>query len=78
MSIASIGIGASALAGVERAQAMATSAASDLAQGLASPGGPDLVGDLVTLSTAQVQESAAVQVERAAQQQTRALLSAVI
>ena len=73
-----IGVGASALAGVQMAEKMASTAASDLARGVASPGGPDIAGDLVTLSTARAQQAVSMQVERVAEQRTKALLSMVV
>jgi len=63
-----------ALAGMQKAENMAAGAASDLAQGASGSSGPDVPGDMVTLSMASVQMAASVQVERTAEQMQKTLL----
>jgi len=63
-----------ALQGMQNAENLATRAASDLAQGAAGPNAPDVPGDMVTLSMAQVQLAASVQVARVSNQMQKTLL----
>ncbi len=72
--IVGVGAIASALKGMQSAQAQAAGAASDLAQGVSRPSGPDVPGDMVTLSMAQVQMAASVQVARASNEMQKTLL----
>ncbi len=68
-----------ALGGMQRAQSLADAAGADLARGGGAAtdgaaGAPDVAGDMVTLSMAQVQMAASVQVERTAVQMQKTLL----
>jgi hypothetical protein len=64
---------ASALTGMQNAEAQASGAASSLA-GAGGASEPDVPGDMVTLSMAQVQMAAAVQVARVSNQMQKTLL----
>jgi len=64
----------SALAGIQAATATASGAASDLVRGAASSSGPDVGGDMVTLSMASIQMAASVQVARIANEMQKTVL----
>jgi len=65
---------AAALGGMRQAQDKLDGAAQDLAQGQASAAQPDVAGDMVTLSMANVQMAASVHVARVAEQMQKTLL----
>jgi len=73
-AMSGVGAYASALGGMQNAEAEMTGAASELAQGVSSPGGPDVPGDMVTLSMAQVQMAASVHVAHVANELQKTLL----